>query len=156
MIMEKYMNIAIQEAKKAIKYGDVPVGAVIVKDDVVIAKSYNKKEKLHNALQHAEVLAINKACKKLKSYRLSGCTMYVTFEPCLMCVGAILSARIDKVVFGAYDHRFGACYMLVDNNFNHKTQYVGGVMEQECSSMLTDFFSNLRQKKSQNKIKNNK
>ena len=156
MIMEKYMNIAIQEAKKAIKYGDVPVGAVIVKDDVVIAKSYNKKEKHHNALQHAEVLAINKACKRLKSYRLSGCTMYVTFEPCLMCVGAILSARIDKVVFGAYHHRFGACSMLVDHNFNHKTQYVGGVMEQECSSMLTDFFSNLRQKKSQNKIKNNK
>ena len=156
MIMEKYMNIAIQEAKKAIKYGDVPVGAVIVKDDVVIAKSYNKKVKHHNALQHAEVLAINKACKRLKSYRLSGCTMYVTFEPCLMCVGAILSARIDKVVFGAYDHRFGACSMLVDNNFNHKNQYVGGVMEQEYSSMLTDFFSNLRQKKSQNKIKNNK
>ena len=126
------------------------------KSSLFSEKSYNKKEKHHNALQHAEVLAINKACKRLKSYRLSGCTLYVTFEPCLMCVGAILSARIDKVVFGAYDHRFGACSMLVDNNFNHKTQYVGGVMEQECSSMLTDFFSNLRQKKSQNKIKNNK
>ena len=149
-----YMQKAIKLANKAAKNGDIPVGAVIVCGDKIIAEGYNKKEKKKNALLHAEIVAINKASKKLKDYRLEECELYVTFEPCLMCVGAILSARIKKVYFGAYDNRFGACKLLNENNFNHAAEYEGGVLEEECSKLLTNFFKQLRQNKEQ-KQKNN-
>lgn len=150
MFMNQFMKVAINEAKKAIKYGDVPVGAVIVKDGKIIAQAHNKKEYKHNAIYHAEILAIEKACEKLGDYRLNDCVMYVTFEPCIMCVGAILSARIQQVYFGAYDYRFGASSMLTDNNFNHITQYQGGIDKEECSQLLSNFFEDLRKTKKSN------
>ena len=122
---ESFMKQAITLANKAAKQGDIPVGAVIVCNGKVIATGYNKKEKKKNALLHAEIIAINKASKKLKDYRLENCELYVTFEPCLMCVGAILSARIKKVYFGAFDNRFGACKLLSENNFKSMPLPVG-------------------------------
>lgn len=148
-----YMKLAIAQAQIASSQGEIPVGAVIVCDGKVVAKAYNKKQQTHNAINHAEILAIAKASKKLNDYRLENCEMYVTFEPCLMCVGAILSARIAKVYFGAYDTRFGASQFLVDNKFNHITQYEGGIMEEECSELLTEFFKDLRKTKRQEKNK---
>lgn len=139
-----FMNLAIQQAKKAEKFGDVPVGAVIVKDGKVVSKAYNKKELKQNAIYHAEILAITKASKKLKNFRLSGCTIYVTKEPCLMCIGAILSARIEKLVFGSYDKRFSHLELLTNNNFNHKCNYTGGVLQEQTNKMLTNFFKNIR------------
>lgn len=147
MEKESFMKQAITLANKAAKQGDIPVGAVIVCNGKVIATGYNKKEKKKNALLHAEIIAINKASKKLKDYRLENCELYVTFEPCLMCVGAILSARIKKVYFGAFDNRFGASYLLKDNNFNHSSDFEGGVLQEECSELLTRFFKELRAQK---------
>ena len=141
---EYYMNIAIQEAKKSEKSGDIPIGAVIVCDNKIIAKSHNTKEKKQSVIGHAEINVITKANKKIGSYRLDGATLYVTKEPCLMCMGTILSARIAKVVFGAKDLRFGTMDLATDNNFNHKCDIVGGVLETECSNLLTDFFKKLR------------
>lgn len=156
IIMEKfdYMKIAINQAKIASKHGDIPVGAVVVCNGEIIAKAYNKKQITLNAINHAEILAISKASKKLKDYRLTDCEMYVTFEPCLMCVGAILSARIKKVYFGAYDSRFGASQLLKQNNFNHTTEYEGGILEQECSNLLSNFFKDLRTNKKVTQNKN--
>ncbi len=146
--MEKvdFMKLAIKQAKKAELNGDIPVGVVIVLNGKVIASGYNKKELLKCATMHAEVIAINKASKVLGDYRLTNCEMYVTFEPCLMCVGAILSARIKKVYFGAYDSRFGASELLRNNNFNHVTEFEGGILEEECSKLLSNFFKTLRKK----------
>lgn len=141
-----YMDLAIVEGKKCLRSGDVPVGAVIVKDDRVICKSHNKKEKLRKTLAHCEMIAITKANKKLKSYRLDGCVIYITKEPCLMCMGALLSARISKIVFGAYDPRFGTKELALNNKFNHKCEIVGGIKEDECKIMLSDFFKDLRGK----------
>lgn len=142
-----FMNKAITLAKKAAAIGEIPVGAVIVCNNKVIATGYNKKETKKNALCHAEIIAINKATKKLNDYRLENCELYVTFEPCLMCVGAILSARINKVYFGCFDKRFGASELLINNKFNHTTQFEGGILEQECSNLLTNFFKELRNNK---------
>lgn len=153
MEKQKFMQQAIVLANKAAKNGDIPVGALIVCNGKVVGKGYNKKEKKKNALLHAEIIAINNASKKLKDYRLENCEMYVTFEPCLMCVGAILSARIGKVYFGAYDNRFGASQLLTNNNFNHTTPFEGGIMEETCSALLTNFFKELRKKKK--KVDNN-
>lgn len=150
-----YMQLAIKLANKAAKNGDIPVGAVIVCNGKIVGQGYNKKEKKKNALLHAEIIAINQASKKLKDYRLENCELYVTFEPCLMCVGAILSARIKKVYFGAYDNRFGACKLLNENNFNHVAEYEGGVLEEECSGLLTNFFKALRKNKEQKQKNNN-
>lgn len=144
---EKFLKAAIELGNIAGANGDVPIGAVIVKNNKIIAKGYNKKNKLNNALCHAEIVAINKACKKLGNFRLDGCDIYVNFEPCLMCVGAILSARISNVYFGAYDKRFGACTLLTNNNFNHKCNYVGGILEDVASKQISDFFVDLRNKK---------
>ena len=144
MIDEKYMRMAISQAKKSLLSEDVPVGAVIVKDDKVIAKSYNQKEKNKKATNHAEILAINKASEKLHTYRLDGATIYTTKEPCLMCMGAILSARIDRIVYGVKDKRFGTEYLAKDNNFNHECEITGGVLKDECEILLSDFFKNLR------------
>ena len=121
-----------------------PVGAVIVLDGKIIAKAHNQKEKTHKVTAHAEIIAIEKANRKLRSYRLDDAVIYITKEPCLMCMGTILSARIAKVVFGAKDLRFGTMDLATDNNFNHKCDIVGGVLETECSNLLTDFFKKLR------------
>ena len=141
---EKYMMMALAEAKKSLRSMDVPVGAVIVLNDKVISRSYNKKEKNKKATHHAEILAINKASDKLGTYRLDGATIYTTKEPCLMCMGAILSARISRIVYGASDKRFGTEYLAKDNNFNHTCEIKGGVLKEESERLLSDFFKNLR------------
>jgi tRNA(adenine34) deaminase len=144
MEKEDFMLIAYNESKKCEKFEDVPVGAVIVKDGKVIAKSYNKKEKKKNCLAHAEIIAINKASKKLKNFRLDSCDIYITKEPCLMCMGALLSARIRKIYYGAKDKRFGTSKLAQDNNFNHKCEVEGGILKDKCEEKLSQFFKNLR------------
>ena len=131
-----YMQVAIAEARKSLKYGDVPVGAVIVYNGKIISKAHNQKEKKKMSTAHAEILSINKASKKLKNFRLSDCEIYVTKEPCLMCMGALLSCRIKKITFGAYDPRFGTKELAENNKFNHKCEIEGGVMEDECKNLL--------------------
>lgn len=144
------MKKALDQAKIAFSLGEVPIGAIIVKDDQIIATGYNKRETAHNALLHAEVDAINNACKKLSSWRLDGCTMFVTLEPCPMCAGAIINSRIKAVVFGAKDPKAG-CLGSVTNMFefpfNHRPAIVSGVLEEECSDILKQFFKELRKKK---------
>lgn len=141
---DKFMRAAIAEAKKALKKDEVPIGAVIVLDDKIIARAHNLTENRQNATCHAEVLAIEKACKKLGSWRLIGTEMYVTAEPCAMCAGAIANARMDKVYFGAYERKSGCAEskypVLTDNGLNHSVLYEGGINEAECSAMLTDYF----------------
>ena len=145
------MREAIKQAKKAAAIGEAPIGAVIVRDGVIIARGYNKRETKKNALLHAEIIAIDKACKKLGGWRLPRCEMYVTLEPCPMCSGAIINSRIEKVYFGAYDKKAGCCGSAADlfaeGLFNHRPEITGGVMENECSSLLTEFFKALRAKK---------
>lgn len=145
---EKFMREALRQAKKAADLGEMPVGAVIVRDGKVISRGYNKRETKKNALYHAEVIAIERACKKLGGWRLSQCQMYVTLEPCPMCAGAILNARIEKVFFGAYDEKSGCAGSkanLLDMNLcNYVTESEGGVLEAECQSIIKEFFRNLR------------
>jgi len=145
-----FINITINEAKKAYKKGEVPIGAIIVKDNKIISKAHNIREQKQNALFHAEILAINKACKKLKSWRLNDCTLYVTLEPCAMCAGAILNSRIKKVVICCLDSQHGAVVskytLLSDGSLNHKTE-VEVIENQECKKLITDFFSSLRKSK---------
>lgn len=140
----EFMRQALKEAQKAYNKNEVPVGAVIVSDGKILAKAFNKKESKHSATCHAEIIAINKASKKLKNWNLSGTEIYITKEPCLMCYGAIMSARIDKIYFGAYDKKYGMeveKYLeLNEKGFNHKAEILGGIMEEECSSILTKFF----------------
>jgi len=148
--MSKFMQLALNEAKKAYSKKEVPVGAVIVKDDVVISKAHNLREHKNTSLAHAEILAIEKACKKLKSWRLDDCTMYVTLEPCLMCAGAITQSRIKKVVIGALDEKNGVVESIA-NVFDIKTTTkVEYELEnnEECSKILSDFFKELRSSKS--------
>ena len=144
---EKFMNKAIIEAKKCFAHGDVPIGAVITQNNKIIAKAYNQKEWKKSATYHAEILAIEKACKKIGDFRLSDCDIYVTKEPCLMCLGAILSARIKNIYFGAYDKKYGTGYLAENNNFNHKSKIIGGVCSDECELLLSDFFKELRESK---------
>ena len=137
------MEAAYKQAMKAFEIDEVPVGAVIVKNGKIIARAYNKKEKDNNPLGHAEIIAINKACKKLKSWRLLDCDLYVTLEPCPMCAGAIINSRIKRVIFGAKDSKAGACGSLIDLTsypFNHKPLVDNGIMAEECASILSDFF----------------
>lgn len=148
---EQNMKKAMKLALRASKNGDVPVGAVIVKNGKIISSAYNKKHKKSNALYHAEILAINKACKKLKNFRLDNCEIVVTKEPCLMCMGAILSARIKHVVFGAYDKKYGNISLCENNSFNHTCTYTGGVLEKPNSQLLTSFFETLRSEKRRKK-----
>ncbi len=156
--MQQYMKQAIKQAQIAFKADEVPVGAIIVKDNVVISRAYNKRENKQNALYHAEILAIDKACKKLNTFRLNDCVMYVTLEPCPMCAGAIINARLKQVVFGAYDAKrgcVGSIYnLLEDKRFNHNPQVQGGVMEKECSQLLSDFFSKKRLENKENTCQN--
>lgn len=143
-MIEEFMKAALLEANKAKQKNEVPVGAVIVKGNKIIAKSYNKKEGKRCAIYHAEILAIKKASRKLKSWNLSGCSIFITKEPCLMCYGAILSSRIDNIYFGAYDKKYGLQVEkyneLNEKGFNHKAEVVGGILEEECASILTNFF----------------
>ncbi len=148
---EKYMKFAIAEAKKAEIIDEVPIGCVIVKDDQVIVSAYNEREISQQSIAHAEILAIKKANELLKSWRLDGCTLYVTLEPCPMCAGAILLSRIERVVYGAADLKGGcleSCMKMYDTKgFNHYPLVCGGVMAEECGSLLSDFFRRKRMSK---------
>lgn len=141
------MKIALKQAKIAFKKDEVPVGAVIVRDGKIISKAYNMREKSNLATGHAEIIAIQRANKKLKSWRLDSCTLYVTIEPCPMCAGAIVQSRIKNVVYGAQDIKSGAHVSVVnlfDLKLNHKVKVDGGVMEEECGNIITTFFKNKR------------
>ena len=154
-INEKFMKEALKEAKKAYDKLEVPVGAVIVKDGKIIARAHNLKETKYDTTKHAEILAIQKASKKLESWRLLDCEMYVTLEPCSMCAGAMINARIKKVYIGASDEKTGAVgsvfNLFEDYTFNHKVETEIGVMSQECEEILKDFFKELRKIKSKSK-----
>ena len=147
---EQFMQLALQLAQEAAAEGEVPVGCVIVKDGQVVGAGRNRRETGRSALAHAEIEAIANACKALGGWRLWQCTLYVTLEPCPMCAGAIVNARIPRVVFGAKDSKCGACGSVCDifqMDFNHKPQVDKGVLEEQCSEILKDFFKKLRQKK---------
>jgi len=144
---EIFMAEAIALAKKAAKKDEVPVGAVIVRDGRIIARAYNRRETRRNPLAHAEILAIAQAARRLGGWRLSGCTLYVTLEPCPMCAGAIINARIDEVVFGAYDPKagaFGSLYNLAEGRLNHKPRVTGGVLADEAAGLLKSYFQGKR------------
>ena len=144
---EKYMRMALELAAQAERDGDVPVGCVIVKDGQVIGRGRNRREERGDATAHAEVEAIRDACAHTGSWRLTGCTLYVTLEPCPMCAGAILNARIPRVVFGARDPKAGACGSVCDlfsEPFNHHPACTAGVLEEPCAQILRDFVRNLR------------
>ena len=145
---ELYMNNALKMANKAYKKNDVPVGCIIVKDDRIIAKAYNTKNIKNCSINHAEILAIKKACKKLGTWHLDDCTLYVTMEPCLMCCGAIIQSRIKRVVYGTKCDKFGyVCSIgevLNSKKNNHRVDVFGGILEEECSLILKRFFSNKR------------
>lgn len=144
------MRRALALAKEAADEGEAPIGAIIVRDGKIAGVGRNRREKDKNALGHAEIEAIDNACKTLGGWRLIGCTMYVTLEPCPMCAGAIINARIERVVFGAYDKKAGSCGSvtnLFELPYNHKPELIGGVLEEECSLALTNFFRDLRTSK---------
>lgn len=147
---ERFMREALKQAKKAAKIGEMPVGAVIVRDGEIISRGYNKRETKKSALLHAEMIAIDRACKKLGGWRLPRCEMYVTLEPCPMCAGAILNARIDHIYFGASDIKSGCAgsrINLLDMNLcNYRTEVCQGIMADECSQLIRDFFRELRSK----------
>ena len=151
---EKFMRAAIKIAQKGLTEGEVPIGAVVVYEDKVVARGYNRRAKLQLASAHAEMMAIDKACKKFGSWRLpEGCELYVTLEPCPMCMGAALNARVDKIYFGSYEQKGRSLTNeLADANLlNHKTEVVGGILQEECTAMLTGFFTALRQKQKEEK-----
>lgn len=148
--MNEFMKRAIELAEISESQGEVPVGAVVVKDNVIVGEGRNRREAGKNALYHAEIEAIDNACKALGGWRLWQCEMYVTLEPCPMCAGAIINSRIKKVTFGAYDKKAGSFGSVTDFNslpYNHKLQIEGGVCEKECSEILSRFFKALRSKK---------
>ena len=147
---EQFMREALVLAGEAADEGEVPVGAVVVKDGVVIGRGRNRREIGKNALAHAEIEAIDEACRALGGWRLSGCRLYVTLEPCPMCAGAIINARIDEVIFGTGDPKAGSCRSLIDLfalPYNHKPLSRSGVMEEECRAVLKEFFRTLRARK---------
>ena len=151
-MVEKLMKQAIREALKAKEKDEVPIGAVIVKDGKIIARAHNLMEKTQIATAHAEILAINKACKKLKSWRLDECEMFVTIEPCAMCAGAIANARLKKVYFGAYESKSGCAEskypVLSDSGLNHKVEYLGGIERDICANIIKNYFKSKRIEKS--------
>lgn len=147
---KKFMEYALSLARLSAQEGEVPVGAVVVCDGKIVGEGRNRREKVKNALHHAEIEAINDACRNLGGWRLWKCDLYVTLEPCPMCAGAIINSRIKNVYFGAYDGKNGAVSSVVrlfDMNFTHKPLYDGGIMETECSEILSRFFKELRDKK---------
>ncbi len=148
---EYYMKQALGEAEKAFAEGEVPIGAVIVKDGEIVGRGRNSAEKSKDPTCHAEIMAIRDACKRLGGWRLPGCDMYVTAEPCSMCAGAIVLARIEKLYIGTLDPKAGACVSLnnivTDTRLNHQVQLFTGVMKEECSALLKEFFKQLRKDK---------
>ena len=150
---DKYMKEAIKEAKKAAANNEVPIGCVIVRDGKIIAKNHNRRNKDKSVLSHAEILCIGEACKKTHDWRLEDCTMYITLEPCQMCAGAIVQARIPRVVIGSMNAKAGCAGSVINilqmSEFNHQAELIKGVMGEECSAMLSDFFANLREEKKQ-------
>ncbi len=148
---EKYMEEAIRLALLAAERDEVPVGAVCVRDGKIISRAYNTREESKCATHHAEILAIEEACRALSGWRLPGVTLYVTMEPCVMCAGAIINSRIERVVYGAKDHRFGAFGSAIDINsagLNHRPEIVGGVLGDRCAGILSSYFKNKRKKPS--------
>jgi len=146
---EIFMTEAIKLAQKAARKDEVPVGALIVRNGKIIAKAYNLRESKRNPLAHAELLAVHQAAKRLKGWRLAGCTLYVTLEPCPMCAGAMINARIERVVFGAFDPKGGAMgslYNLAEGKLNHMPAVEGGVLKDECAALLTAYFKTKRKK----------
>lgn len=156
-VHEKNMKEAIAQAKKAAKIDEVPIGCVIVKDDKIIARGYNQRNKRGSTLAHAEILAIKKASKVTGDWRLEGCTLYVTLEPCQMCAGAIVQARIPNVVIGCMNAKAGCAGSIINllsmKQFNHQVNVTKGVMEEECSKMMKDFFADLRKRKKEEEKK---
>ena len=149
--MKKHNTEALLLAKKAGERGEIPVGAVIVRNGEIIATGMNRRETDKTALGHAEIEAIDSACRKLGRWRLDDCELYVTLEPCPMCAGAIINARLKKVIFGAFDKKMGSCSQesvidLFNLPYNHRPEVWAGIMENECSKVLTEFFENLREK----------
>lgn len=141
------MRLALESAREALSLGEVPIGAVVVRGDEVISRSFNTRETQKNALHHAELLAIDAACKVLGGWRLSECELYVTLEPCPMCAGAVINSRIARVVYGASDPKAGCAHSVIDLfalEFNHRPIVRGGVLESECSELLSKFFHTLR------------
>lgn len=157
-LQESYMKIAIKQAKKAESLGEVPIGCVIEYEGKIIARGYNRRIIDKSVLAHAEIAAIKKACRIIGDWRLEGCTMYVTLEPCPMCAGAIVQARIPKVVIGCMNPKAGCAGsvldMLHEPGFNHQVEVESGILESECSKMLTDFFKSLRKKKEKKPLEN--
>ncbi|MFQ9511711.1 MAG: tRNA adenosine(34) deaminase TadA [Lachnospiraceae bacterium] len=153
---EKFMKEAIKQAKKAYRLDEVPIGCVIVQNGQIIARGYNRRNTDKNTLAHAELTAIKKASKKLGDWRLEGCTMYVTLEPCQMCAGAIVQSRLTQVVMGCMNKKAGCggsiLNLLEMQQFNHQVKVTRGILEEECSSMLSEFFRELREKKKQIKV----
>ena len=152
---EKYMKEALKQAKKAYALEEVPIGCVIVCEGKIIARGYNRRNTDKNTLSHAELNAIRKASRKLGDWRLEGCTMYVTLEPCQMCAGALVQSRIDKVVIGSMNPKAGCAGSVMNllemDGFNHKVQVERGVLEEACSAILSGFFRELREKKKKEK-----
>ena len=145
---DHYLRLALAEARRAFEVGEVPVGAVVVFDDKVIGRGHNQREGLHDPTAHAEILAITAAANHLEDWRLAGCTLYVTKEPCAMCAGALVNARAERLVFGAWDEQAGSAgslYQLCrDPRFNHQVEVTGGVLEEECRTLLQEFFQRKR------------
>ena len=153
-----FMKQALNEAKKAYSKKEVPIGAVIVKEGKIIARGYNLKETKKDTIKHAEIIAIEKASKKLNSWRLKDCDIYITLEPCPMCMGAIINSRIRKIYFGVNDLKAGACGSVIDltkYKFNHIPEYENGIMEDECKDILQKFFKELREKNKKTNIESN-
>ena len=152
---EKYMRQALKQAKKAYALGEVPIGCVVVYENKIIGRGYNRRNTDKNTLSHAEITAINKASKKIGDWRLEGCTLYVTLEPCQMCAGACVQARVDRVVIGSMSPKSGCAGSVLNilqmEQFNHQVEIMSGVLEQECSSMLSEFFAQLRIKNKKEK-----
>ncbi len=150
-MIEKFMDIAIAQAKKAAEVDEVPIGAVIVMNGKVVSKAHNLTERTQIATAHAEILAINKACKKLKSWRLDGAELFVTVEPCPMCAGAIANARIKTVYFGAYEKKSGSAVskfnILSESGLNHTVDFLGGIKEEECAEIIKNYFKSKRIRK---------
>lgn len=147
MTHEHFMRLALKQAQISYKDDEVPIGAVVVKDGKVIARAHNTRNRTKNAVEHAELVAIQRACKKLGDWRLSGCDLYVTLEPCVMCLGACYNARIANVYFGAYDLSGKGCVHLAEmigHTLNHELTVCGGVLDKECSQLLTEYFQSKR------------
>lgn len=147
---ERYMSEALKEAKKAYDKEEIPIGAIIVKDGKIIARGHNLKEEKNDSTYHAEIIAIKKACKKLNSWRLTDCEMYITLEPCPMCAGAIIQSRIKKIYIGTMDPKTGACgsvLNLLEYKFNHKVEIETGILKEQSEKIIKNFFKDLRKNK---------